>query len=431
MKREIDVRGRGECVGVVDFGSREIRVLIGRKDSDGVIQVIGHGAEGSRGCISQGVVQDLSATQVALKKAMAAAVKESRVKIDSLFCAVNGRNVETSIREGNVKLERQVVQTEQMDEALDIASRGILAPGKRVSSSVTAQEWYVDDMRVKDPIGIRGHVLKVRVHFAVIPTVIEDNLVLCIESQRCDLEDFIFTPLAAGQGCLAPEDMECGVAVLDIGRGTTGLAVYRDYRVLATHCFEWGGYQITRDVAAGLQITFEEAGELVMTYGLSDKMIRASQQDEGQDADDAPLPEDAAGAPIKLKTVVHGAPTTVERAHLEMIVFERANELMTRVRQHLHARGLVKNLVRGVVLTGGGSAIKNQAELAQAVFKVPCRVGAPNTIEILPNAVRAPEYSASVGLIRYAFEYRAAARGAPRGGILTRRLGKIVRKYFF
>ena len=425
------MRSRGECVGVVDFGSREIRVLIARKDRDGTIQIIGHGAEPARGCISQGVIQDLGAAQVALKKTLAGAEKEARVRMHSLFCAVNGKNIESFIREGNVKLEREVVERAHMAEALDIASRDVLAAGKRVTSSITSQEWYVDDLRVADPIGIRGHVLKIRVHFALIPEVIEDNLIGCIESQRRDLEEFIFTPLAAAQGCLTPEDMELGVAVLDMGRGATGLAVYRDYRTLGTHCFEWGGYQITRDVAAGLQISFEEADELILTYGVSQELIR-------QDSEDEPEPhtpnEDETGTPIKLKTAVSGAPAIVDRKHLEMIIYERAKELMVKTRQHLHARGLMRNLIRGVVITGGAGAIKNQVLLADAVFQVPCRLGVPNTVEILPQAVCAPEYAAAVGLVRHAFEYRAAVRSSHIDSplyALGRTVGRTIRRYFF
>ncbi|MCC6145470.1 MAG: hypothetical protein IT368_16815, partial [Candidatus Hydrogenedentes bacterium] len=219
---------KAEVVGAVDFGAREVRVLIARRDDDGTIRILGHGTAPGRGCVSQGVIQDLGAAQIALKTALMAAEKEARVRVPEVFCGVNGRNVETYIREGNVKLEAEVVELSHMEEALDIASRDLLAPGKSLISSVTAQEWYVDDLRVIDPVGIRGNVLKTRVHFACLPTVIEDNLHACVESQDREIEDIVFLPLAAALGCLTPEDMELGVAVLDMGRSTTGLAVYRD-----------------------------------------------------------------------------------------------------------------------------------------------------------------------------------------------------------
>ncbi len=418
--------------GVVDFGSREIRVLIASQSTDGVITINGHGTAPSHGCVSQGVIQDRNAAQAAFKRALDMAEKEARCHVGSLFCGINGRNVDTLIREGRVKILRETVELEQMAEARDIASRDVLAPGKTLTSSITAQEWYVDDLRVMNPLGIRGEILKTRIHFARIPEAIEENIAICIESQKRELEDMIFTPLASALGCLTPEDMELGVAVIDMGRSTTGLAVYRDFRIMGTASFEWGGYHLTRDVAAGLQISFREADELILEYGISDHFIRSefkadTEQPAGFIKEDTPR--------IKLKTAVPGAPTIVERSDLDMIIYERAKELMIKVRQHLHARGLSKNLVRGVVLTGGASVIKNYVVLAEAVFQAPSRVGFPNTIEIMPKAVQTPEFSAAVGIVRHAFYYRSAARNGhmePQGRAVSmlNRIGRFIKRNF-
>lgn len=429
------MRNRGEVVGAVDFGSRDVRVVIARKDADGTERVLGHGTAPGRGCVSQGVIQDLNAAQVALKKALTEAEKEARVKVPGVFCGINGRNVETFIRDGQVKLEAEVVEQGHMEEALDIASRDVLGAGKKVVSSVTSQEWYVDDLRVSDPTGIRGHVLKTRVHFARIPSVIEDNIVQCIESQKRELEDVVFLPLASGLGCLTPEDTELGVAVLDLGRSTTGLAVYRDRRILGTACFEWGGYHLTRDVAAGLQVSFDEADELILEYGVSDEYI-AREAGETELERRMTVPFSKTSAQVKLKTTVHGAPSIVPREKLDVIVYERARELMTKARQHLQSRGLAKHLVRGVVLTGGGALVKNFVKLGEAVFQAPCRVGLPETVEIVHSAVRSPEFSGVVGIARHGFVYRAAIRNgrlSQRGAVATgaRKFWKAFRRYFF
>ncbi len=425
------MRGRGEVVAVVDFGSREIRALVARRDNDGTIQIIGHGTAPAHGCVSQGVIQDRAAAQLSLKRALNFAEKESRTKITSVFCGVNGKKVETFIREGTCKIERDIVEHQHMMEARDIASRDILAPGKRVTSSISAQEWYVDDMRVIDPIGIRGQVLKTRIHFARLPAVIEDNIITCIESQGRELEDMIFVPIASALGCLTAEDLELGVGVLDLGRSITGLAIYRDFRILGTHCFEWGGYHITRDVAAGLQVSFEEADELILEYGIAEACIHEEFHEEGEE----PSGEEENSARVKLRSNVPGSPSVVDRSDLDVIVYERAKELLVKVRQHIQARGLLKNLVRGIVLTGGAASIKNYPELAEAVFQVPCRVGVPTGAEILPHAVEGPEFSASVGIVRHAFEFRAAARNGriePRGAMVSvsRKAARFLKRYF-
>lgn len=429
---------KGEIVGAVDLGSRDVRVLIARKASDGGIQIIGHGAAPGRGCIVQGVIQDLNAAQLALKRALADAEKEAAVKVPSLFCGINGKNVDTFIREGNVKVSGGVVELPHLEEALDVASRDILAAGKRVLSSVTSQEWYVDDLRVRDPVGIRGSVLRARVHFAQVPTVIDDNVTVCIESLGKELEDVVFLPLASGLGCLTAEDMDLGVAVLDMGRTITGLALYRDRRILATHTFEWGGFDITRDVAAGLQVSFEEAVELMMIYGLSERLIQEAVEDDdtGKKRSTASSREER-NANIKLKTAVHGAPSIVERSQLDSIAFERSMELMTKVRQFIHSRGLAKHVVRGIVLTGGTAAIKNMPMLCEAVFQVPARVGLPEGLDVLPQPVNSPEYVGAVGVIRHGFEYREAMRNGrievQRGlaGRIVRGIGRFFGKYFF
>ena len=425
---------RGEIVAAADFGSREVRVLIAHQGEDGAIQILGHGASPGKGAISQGVIQDLNAAKLALKRAITAAEKEAGLRVSSLFCGLNGKNVDSFIRDGYVKLDKEVVEVRHMEETLDNASRDVLAPGKRVLSSITSQEWYVDDLRVSDPVGIRGSVLKTRVHFAQVPTVIEDNIATCIESQNKELEDIVFMPIAASLGCLTPEDMELGVAVLDMGRTTTGLSVYRDRRILGTNTFEWGGFHITRDVAAGLQVTFEEASDLILEYGVSDKLVLA--EDEQIYTGNGHHYEDR-GSNIKLKSVVRGAPTVVDRSKLDHIVFERSKELLTKVRQHLASRGLMKNLVRGIVLTGGSAMIRNQANLAESVFEVPARIGVPEGIEVMPQPVNSPEYAPIVGVLRHGFEYRNALRSgrieARRGplGNAIKGLGGFFGRYFF
>lgn len=428
---------KGEIVGAVDFGSREVRVVIALEGRDGSVQILGHGVAQGKGCVSQGLIQDLNAAQRALKQALHAAEKEAGVKLPALFCGLSGTNVESFIREGNVKLDRDVVEMNHLEEALDLASRDILAPGKHVISSITSQEWYVDDLRVSDPVGIRGSVLKTRVHFAQIPSVIEDNIVTCIESQGRELEDLVFLPLAAALGCLTPEDKELGVAVLDMGRSTTSLALYRERRILTTQCFDWGGFHITRDVAAGLQVSFEEADELVLEYGLSDALIQREQETE--DADTTKTDELAKGrsAQIKLKSAVHGAPTIVDREELEMIIFERSRELLNKVHQYINSRGMSKHLVRGIILTGGAASIRGMVSLAEAVFQVPSRQGMPDGIDVSPQPVQCTAFTPVIGVARHGFEFRAAVRNGrikmQRGpvGAFFSAIGGFFGKYFF
>ena len=433
---------RGEIVGAVDFGAHEVRVLVAEKGHDGAVRVLGHGAAPSRGCVMQGVIQDLSAAQRALKLALSTAEKEAGKTVPKLFCGVNGQSVEAHVREGKAKVEKEMVELSHMEEALEIASRNILSPGKKVVSSISAQEWYVDDLRVSDPIGIRGSVIKTRVHFALLPSVIEDNINTVIESQGRELEDVVYLPLASAMGCLTPEDMELGVCVVDIGRTTCGLAMYRDRKIVATHSFDWGGFHITRDVAAGLQVSFEEAVELIQEYGIADELLSKLQDTniyrlEGTTGRAAHGAAVERTAHIKLKSAVRGAPSVADRAMLEMIIFERSKELINAIYKHLDDKNHLDNLVRGVVMVGGTARIRNLDTLAAAVFQAPARAGVPDGVDVLPPQVNASEWVPAVGIVKHGLLYRDAIRSGrieiQRGpmGNLLRKTGKFIGKYFF
>jgi cell division protein FtsA len=224
-----------------------------------------------------------------------------------------------------------------------------------------------------------------------------------------------------------------------MGRTTAGLAVYRDGRLLDTRCFPWGSYQITRDVAAGLRISFEEADELVLQYGIALELI---EEDFGQENDGAAEEEagdsEAGGrgeSPgLKLRSAVPGAPSIAVRREFDTIVYDRAKELMTMVRQHIKSQDLSRSLIRGVVLTGGASAIQHYDRLAEAVFQTPCRLGRPLPAPGYPS-LNDPSLSAAAGLLRHAFEHRAAVREGRLGDSSAlpkwmQRLGGVFRRFF-
>lgn len=426
------MRKGADIVGVVDFGAHTIRVLIARRQADGITEVIGHGTAESKGCVSQGVIQDLAAAQSALGAALGDAEKEARVRVHSLFCGIHGRHVETFIREGRHELEEEECRVKDLDEAFQAAANELQQDNFRLTASLSAQEWYIDNLRVHDPVGIRGRELRTRIHFARMPAFLENNLAHCIEMRGCEVEDMIFNPIAASLGCLTAEDMELGVAVLDMGRSTTGLTVYRDHSIIGTACFEWGAYHFTRDVAAGLQISFEEAEDLVVEYGVSSDQLLDEKEAVREGTTNRTVPFREERPPrVKLRSAVPGAPSIVERSDLSSIIHERGVELLGVVRQHLHGQGLAQHLVRGVVVTGGASRLKDYVTLAESIFQVPCRIGGPVSVQHLPHAVQGPEWSAAVGIARHAFDYRAAVRKGHGEGSLWRRIQRGFGEYFF
>lgn len=424
------MRKGADVVAVVDFGARAIRVLIARRMPDGAIEVIGHGEAQGNGCVSQGVIQDLAAAQSTLGRALSDAEKEARTRVSSVFCGIHGKHVQTFIREATVDLEDDECRLEDLDEAFTSACSDLQQEGARLTASLAAQEWYIDGLRVREPLGIRGRQLHTRIHFARMPSFFEANLTQCVEMRGYEMEDMIFTPIAASLGCLTAEDMELGVAVLDMGRSSTGLAVYRDHSIQGTACFEWGAFHLTRDVAAGLQISFDEADELVIEYGIGAEPVALEAALEGTSNRPVPLREEPAPR-VKLRSAVPGARSIVERSELDEIIRDRAVELLTEARQHLMGTGLAQHLVRGVVLTGGASRLKEFVSLAEAIFQVPCRQGRPMGVTHLPAAVQGPEWSAAVGIMRHAFDYRTAERHGRGDEGLGKKMQRVFGKYFF
>lgn len=432
------MKNRPEILGAADFGSREVRVMIACKLPGGDVQIVGHGVAPSEGCVSQGLIQNTAQARVALKRALHEAERAARLRVDSLVVGINGQSVETRISQGSAEIGGDPVEIHHMNTAIGAASREPHTTGRIIMANLVTREWTIDTLKVANPLGMRGQELGLRIHTARIPNVIRENIKGCVEAQGCALEDMAFLPIAAAMGCLTNEDMALGAAMIDIGYTTTAVAVYSDSRVLSTKVFDWGAYHIIRDVAAGLQITFEEAEELMMEYGIAERLVAASDDASSGGYLDAESGDSGSlSVQIKLKTAVPNASDLVEREHLEWIIYERARDLFTRIRQSIASQGYSQRLIRGIVLAGGGGLIRNNDALAEAIFNAPCRVGKPLGIEGLPQALQSPQYIGVAGLTLYGLAMREAsydARRAPSNRAPTTRIGRAIawlKRHFF
>jgi cell division protein FtsA len=299
-------------------------------------------------------------------------------------------------------------------------------------SSIMAEEWTVDDVRVTTPIGMRGTILKGKVHFAQLPKFIENNLLACIESQGVHIEEFVFMPLAAGVGCLTCEDIQLGAAVIDLGALSTGIAVYLNGGIAASTALNLGCGFIVNDIAAGLKVSFDEAAELLIEYGISDHRIRTLNKRNGDEKTSSANKD----TPIKLQRTGIGAPTTVSRDELDTIIFARSAEIADKAVAQLKNNKLLDRLSRGIVLTGGGAAINNQDALFETKSDLTVRIGVPEGFEELPEFLDLPEWTPVMGIVKYAAVHRQAMRS---GHALTRygdgnsflaRINRFRSKYF-
>ena len=399
---------KGELIAAVDFGSRAIRVVITRRTPDGQTRILGYGVEQTKGCIRFGAVQDLNAATQAFRSALASAKKMAGTNIFALYCGIHGPKIKAGVTEGRVPIENKIIKPEHLETARENAATASIDSDARPVSAIMSEEWTVDGVRVVDPIGMHGMVLKGRLHFAQLPKFIENNLRACVEAQGLVIEEFVFMPLAAASGCLTCEDMQLGAAVVDLGAAAAGIAVYVNDGIATAMAHNWGSGHIINDVAAGLKVSFEEAAELVLEYGISDHRMQLMSRSTARPDPERKTANASQNAPIKLTRTVTGAPATVPRSELDAIIFERSNELADKVYHFLKEQQLLDRLARGIVLTGGGAAIHNQDTLFGIKCEMPVRVGLPIGFDDLPESLDLPEWAPVMGIIKYAIAHRKA-----------------------
>lgn len=411
---------KGELVAAVDFGARQVRVLIVERTPDGSLRYRGDGSGPSRGCVRHGQIQNQHDAQRALRAALEEARKKSGAQAQALFCGITSEAVRSVVQEGCVPLTKGIVELEHLESARGNAAQNALHPGCYPITSTSSQEWQVDGTRVIEPLGMRGSVLKAKIHVANIPSVAADNLRACIDSQGRILEDFVYQPIAAALGCLSGEDTQLGAAVVDIGHSGIGIAAYHDMSILGTAYIPQGTVLMVNDLSAGLKVRFDEAGEILQELGVSRLLLDQMQQEGGADAPPpAPSPASADAPRIKLKSPVNGAPDVVPRKFVDEIIFARALELAEEVARFLNRHRMNQMLARGIVLTGGGAEIRNFAPLLEAVCRLPVRIGTPEGLEGMPTYYNTPANAPITGIVRHGLEYYDALRSGrviPRGG---------------
>lgn len=418
---------KGEVVAAVDFGSHAIRVLIGRRCPDGMTKILGYGSAPSQECVNFGAIQDADAAAQAFKSALRDARRMANERILTVYCGIQGNTIRSSMREGKVQIENDVVKPEHLVKVRENAALGSPGADVRPISCVMSEEWQVDEMRVSDPLDMRGAVLQGRIRVTQLSVFLENNLRACIEGQGVEIADFVFTPLAAAYGCLTREDKNIGAAVVSLGASSTGIAVYQNGCIVEASAHNWGSGLIISDVAAGLKVSFEEATELVVEYGVNLQLL---EDDGGNGAGKS----SSAGenVSIKLTHTVTGAPSTVHKSFLDHIIFERSDELADQICNYLNEKKLLYALPRGIVLTGGGASIINQDILLNRKSGVDTRIGVPIGFDEVPDLVDTPEWTTVTGILNYAFAHRRANRRG-RGGAAYKNdnsYGEAFRRFF-
>lgn len=376
------MRSSAEVVVGLDVGTTKICAVVGEVGAEG-LRLLGYGTHPSRG-LRKGVVINVEATVQSIKKAVEEAEIMADREIRRVYAGIAGGHIKGFNSHGAVALKTREVSSADVRRVIE-AARAVAIPMDREVIHIIPQEYVVDDQDgIKEPVGMSGVRLEARVHIVTGAVTSAQNIVKCCNRAGLEVADIILEPLASAEAVLSEDEKELGVCLLDLGGGTTDIALVVNGAVKHTSVLALGGNHVTNDIAVGLRTPAAEAERLKRRWGCA--LTSLVGKDET----------------IEVPSVGDRRPRILNRRILAEIVEPRMEELFTLVREDLERNGVQELIASGVVLTGGGSSLGGAAELAERVFGLPVRCGVPHGVEGLVEALRDPCYSTGVGLVLYA-----------------------------
>jgi cell division protein FtsA len=371
----------------LDIGTKKVAVIIGEVTEERKVEVIGIGAADSKG-LRKGVVVDLEATSSAIKKAQEEAELMAGVEIQSAFVGISGAHIKSFNSRGVIAVsgKNREITREDIRRVID-QSKAVSIPPDREIIHVIPQEFVVDEQDgIKAPFGMSGIKLEVNVHIVTSAITSVQNLRTCVERAGIEIEQIVLNQIATADSVLTHDEKELGVGLIDIGAGTTEVAIFERGSLWYTSVIPIGGDNFTNDIAVGLRTPIPEAEKIKKKFGCV-----AGPAVEEQETIEVP----SVGKARK--------PRVLGRQILADIIQPRAEEIFRLVDGDIKRMGYEKSLNSGVVLTGGTSLLDGLEEVAEEIFDLPVRRGDPSGVSGLVDRVSTPDFATSVGLILYGF----------------------------
>lgn len=396
-----------------DIGTSKICVLIGEENANGSLDVIGKGAAPNRGT-RKGNIVNVDATIEAIKRAAEEAEIMGGVQIARAWVGISGSNVRSFNSRGVVAVagKDREIKPEDVARVID-AARGVQIPQDHEVIHVVAREFAVDGQNgVADPVGMIGSRLEADVHVVTAPVAVTQNIVTCTNKAGIEVVQLVLEQFAAAEAVLTPDEKELGVLSVDIGGGTTEIAVYRKGSIAHTAVIPIGGDHFTNDLAVVLRAPITDAERIKKKFGCA---LRAAVGEDEM---------------VEVPMVGGRAPKLCPRTTLSDILQPRAEELLSLIREDLERLGLEKEIRSGVVLTGGGAELEGLVEVAEGTFEGPVRVGIPSGVGGLVDVVSRPEWATATGLLLYGHRHKSARRRGRGLGRVTASVSKFFREFF-
>lgn len=373
--------GEGEIIAGLDLGTTKVCAIVGEVTDDG-IDIIGVGSVPSKG-LRRGVVVNIETTVQAIRAAIDQAESMAGVTINSVYAGISGSHVQGLNKEGVAAIANREVTQDDVQRVLEQARAFPLSSDRQVIH-VLPQEYIVDDQGgIKEPVGMNGVRLQAQVHLVTAATTSVQNIVKCAERSNLHVAEVVLEPLASAEAVLESDEKEIGVALVDIGGGTSDVVVYVDGAVVHTSVIPIGGLNFTNDIAQCLRTPIAEAERVKIKYGCaSPSMVDPDEQ-------------------IDVPSVGGRAPRSMPRQQLCQIIEPRVEELFQAVLYTLEQGGFLNLLASGVVITGGTTQLEGMPELAEQILGLPVRRATPTGVGGLLDVVRSPAYATGVGLVKY------------------------------
>jgi len=367
----------------LDIGTSKIVAIVGEVDPDGNIEIVGLGSHPSRG-LKKGVVVNIESTVQSIKRAVEEAELMAGCTIHSVYAGIAGSHIHSMNSHGIVAVRDREVTSMDIDRVID-AAQAVAIPQDQRILHVLPQEYVVDNQEgIKEPVGMSGVRLEAKVHLVTGAVNAAQNIERCV--QRCGLQTdaIILEQLASSYAVLTDDERELGVCLVDIGGGTTDIAIFTEGAIRHTAVIPIAGDQVTNDIAMALRTPTQHAEKIKIKYACA--LTQLARADET----------------IKVPSVGERPPRDLSRQALAEVVEPRYDELFTLIQSELRRSGFEDMVAAGIVLTGGTAKMEGVAELAEEIFHMPVRLAKPFGVSGLTDVVNNPIYSTAVGLLLYA-----------------------------
>ena len=376
----------------LDIGTTKTCAVIGYLNENSQVEVAGVGISPSKG-LKNGVIVNIDDTASSIVKAIEDAELMSGYEVSTVFVGISGQHIKGENSKGVVAIaNRNRTITELEVKRVVEAAQAIVIPVDREIMHVLSKEFTVDDQAgIKYPVGMSGVRLEAEVHIITAATTSIQNMIKSVGKAGFQHRDIVFNPIASAEAVIGKDERELGVALIDLGGGTTDIIVYLEGGVTYSSVLPIGSIHVTNDISIGLRTSLESAEMIKRKYGCAElSLVDASEM-------------------VEVPSVGGRAPRRLFRQELTQIIQPRVSEIMEMIDNELVRSGKKDMLAAGIVLTGGGSMLDGSVEAAERVFNIPVRIGSPVDIAGLKDVVATPQYANGVGLLKYGIrmnEYR-------------------------